>query len=190
MIPPDSSNLWSQIDTEHCLYMLEQLERRVLSLPERGMRRTLVVEFASSLTPTELVFVLSTIQYRASMGQGNARDLLQEFALEPSAISQLPYDTLKEAYQAAADRGLVSVQGLFFAGQSVEESRPIQKLDEQGISTHEHLELPLGIRRQAARESDRMVLDRLVHDQNWRVIDLLLDNTRIIERDVVRIAAK
>ena len=179
MIQPDSSNLWPQIDTEHCLYILGKLEKRVLSLPERSMRRTMVVEFSSSLKPVELVFILSTIQYRASMGQANARELLQEFALEPSAISQLPYETLKEAYQAATERKLVSVQGLFFAGQPSEESRPIQKLDAQGISTNEHLERPLGVRRQAARENNRMVLDRLVHDQNWRVIELLLDNPRI-----------
>ena len=51
------------------------------------------------------------------------------------------------------------------------------------------LDLPLGLRRAAARTTDRLVLDRLMHDKNPLVIGLLLDNPRVVERDVVRIAA-
>jgi hypothetical protein len=116
---------------------------------------------------------------------------MQEFALEPSAVSQLPYETLQEGYQIARDKGLESIQGLFFIGRlEVEPGKPIQHMDTQGISTNEHLEMPLGLRRKAAREQNRHVLDRLLHDQNWRVIELLLDNPRITERDVVKIAAR
>lgn len=189
-MPLEDSNLWLDIDVEHCLYQLKQLEKRVLSIHERAMRRTLVVEFASVLTPTELVFSLNHIHTRAFHGNPSARELMQEFALEPSAVSQLPYDTLKEAYGIARERGLENIQGLFFSGASGSQNKPIQHMDTQGISTNEHLELPLGWRRKAARESNRNMLDRLLHDQNWRVIDLLLDNPRITERDVVKIAAR
>lgn len=186
----DSNAVWLDIDVEHCEYQLKQLEKRVLSIHERAMRRTLVVEFASGLTPTELVFSLNHIHRRAFNGNPKARELMQEFALEPSAVSQLPYDTLKEAYSIAHERGLDSIQGLFFSGATAEQAPPIQHMDSQGISTNEHLELPLGWRRKAAREGNRDMLDRLIHDQNWRVIDLLLDNPRITERDVVKIAAR
>ena len=189
-MPLEDSNLWLDIDVEHCLYQLKQLEKRILSIHERPMRRTLVVEFASGLTPAELVFSLNHIHTRAFNGNPTARELMQEFALEPSAVSQLSYDTLKEAYNIAHDKELENIQGLFFSGASTEQSKPIQHLDTQGIPTNEHLALPLGWRRKAARESDRNVLDRLLHDQNWRVVDLLLDNPRITERDVVKIAAR
>jgi len=189
-MPLEDSNLWLDIDVDHCLYQLKQLEKRVLSIHERSMRRTLVVEFASGLTPTELVFSLNHIHTRAFHGNPTARELMQEFALEPSAVSQLSYDTLKEAYSIAHERNLENIRGLFFSGSTGEQEKPIQHMDTQGIPTNEHLELPLGWRRKAARESDRNVLDRLLHDQNWRVIDLLLDNPRITERDVVKIAAR
>ena len=47
----------------------------------------------------------------------------------------------------------------------------------------------LGWRKKLARSNDRMKLDRLIFDQNASVTRLLLDNPRIVERDVVRIAA-
>ena len=191
MNPLSSSMEWSEIDVEHAQYQVLQLERRVLSIHERAMRRTLVVEFAELLSPVELVYTLHYIHSRAANGSARARELMQEFALEPSAVSQLPYDILQEGYQIARDKGLESIQGLFFIGR-LEDGRemPIQHMDTQGISTNEHLELPLGLRRKAAREQNRHVLDRLLHDQNWRVIELLLDNPRITERDVVKIAAR
>ncbi|MFN7147383.1 MAG: hypothetical protein ACK4YP_26685, partial [Myxococcota bacterium] len=52
-----------------------------------------------------------------------------------------------------------------------------------------HLELTPGERTAAARGRDRLVLDRLLHDRDPRVIAALLDNPRVTERDVVRIAA-
>ena len=90
---------------------------------------------------------------------------MQEFALEPSAVSQLPYDTLKEAYSIAHERGLDSIQGLFFSGATPEQAPPIQHMDSRGISTNEHLELPLGWRRKAAREGNRDMLDRLIRSR-------------------------
>ena len=60
----DSNSVWMNIDVEHCEYQL-CLEKRVLSIHERAMRRTLVVEFASGLTPTELVFSLHHIHRRS-----------------------------------------------------------------------------------------------------------------------------
>jgi hypothetical protein len=52
-----------------------------------------------------------------------------------------------------------------------------------------HFEAAPGLRIAAARGTRREALDRLMHDRDERVIAALLDNPRIIERDVVRIAA-
>ena len=114
MNPLSSSMEWSEIDVEHAQYQVLQLERRVLSIHERAMRRTLVVEFAELLSPVELVYTLHHIHSRAANGSARARELMQEFALEPSAVSQLPYDTLQEGYQIARDKGLESIQGLIY----------------------------------------------------------------------------
>ncbi len=51
-------------------------------------------------------------------------------------------------------------------------------------------EVTLGERRWKARSTDRMVLERLLYDQDPVVIAHLLLNPRLIERDVVRIASR
>jgi hypothetical protein len=52
------------------------------------------------------------------------------------------------------------------------------------------MQLSLGLRRQAARTTDRNTLDRLLRDPDHRVITLVLDNPRLRERDVVVIASR
>ena len=51
-------------------------------------------------------------------------------------------------------------------------------------------EIPLGMRRSLARGDDPNLLDRLLLDPDPVVIDHLLENPRITEDDVVRIAAR
>ena len=163
---------------------INSLKSRILSLPEREMRHSVLVEFLVTLSEGEFVMVLYLIQYQAYSGDSRARELLQEMALEPSAISQLPYDFIRKAYQICVEHELISVQKLFFAD-------PPRKEDiDEAFTQNQYLDLPLGVRKQAARTQDRDVIDRLLHDRNWRVIALLLDNPRIVERDVVNIAAR
>ena len=163
---------------------IRKIKRRIVSLPEREMRHSVITEFVMILSEGELVMMLFLIQQQAYSGDSKAREVLQEMALEPSAISQLPYDFIRKAYQICAEHQLVSVQRLFFAD-------PPRKEDiDEAFTQNQYLDLPLGVRKQAARTQDRNVIDRLLHDRNWRVIKLLLDNPRVIERDVINIAAR
>ncbi len=50
-------------------------------------------------------------------------------------------------------------------------------------------ETPLGIRKALARKPDFKMIERIARDQDHRVIRSLLDNPRLTERDVARIAA-
>ena len=154
------------------------------SLPEREMKHSVLVEFLSTLTEEEFVTVLFVVQRQAYGGDSKARDLMQEIALEPSAISQLSYDFVKNAYQVCVEHNLAAVQRMFF----VEPERTDD--DDKSVVQNRYLDLPLGVRKQAARTQDRRLIDRLLHDRNWRVIELLLNNPRLVERDVVSIAAR
>ena len=53
-----------------------------------------------------------------------------------------------------------------------------------------HVDMPLGSRKQAARTTKRDLIAKLMRDQDHRVIELLLQNSRIREGDVVTIAAR
>lgn len=164
--------------------LVDSLERRVTALRERQMRRTVVLEALSSLDDAELVAMLAVLLERVESGRGPSREVLQEMALEPVIFSDLPYERLRDAYRLAREEGLSQVAG-FFLGDPLR----LNPTAREAEAENRHLELPLGVRRAAARMQDRDALDRLLHDKNPRVIRLLLDNPRLLERDVVKIAA-
>ncbi len=50
-------------------------------------------------------------------------------------------------------------------------------------------ETSLGMRKALARKPDFKLISRIAHDQDYRVIEILLNNPRLTERDVIRIGA-
>lgn len=160
------------------------LERRTRTLPERGMRRAVVVEHIEGLDEVELVALLAGILWRSMEGEPGARVLLQELALEPSIFEELPYERVGRAYAIAREGGLAGVAAMFL-GDRANQNPSV----DEAFKGNQHLDIPLGVRRAAARSGDRNLLDRLLHDRDHRVIRILLDNPRIVERDVIRVAA-
>jgi len=56
---------------------------------------------------------------------------------------------------------------------------------------HNHyVDMPLGSRKQAARTPNRALISKLMRDQDHRVIELLLQNPRLRESDVITIASR
>jgi hypothetical protein len=164
--------------------LLVRLEKRLKALPERSMRRAVLVERVNRLEAPELVVFLSCLQERTRCGLGQARKVLQELALEPHVFNDLPYDRVQEAYRVAQKADLSQISTMFLS--SVLEINPTIN---EAFTGNDHMDLPLGIRRSAARGRDRYKLDRLMHDRDHRVIANLLENPLIVERDVIRIAA-
>ncbi len=163
---------------------IADLERRVAGLREPHMRRAVTVELVAELGPRQLVAFLVLILDRNRRGHGPARTVLQQLALEPTVFQEMPYERVQAAYSAARESDLDSVAQLFL-GAALK-----QHIDDNDDSlSNRHLDLPLGNRRALARGRDRNVLDRLMHDQDHRVVALLLDNPRVVELDVVRMAA-
>jgi len=171
-------------DRSRCERQVLTLERRVHSLPERAMRRAVLRERVLALIVPDLVGVLAVAGERGRHGRGTARELLQELALEPTVFRELPYDRVQLAYKLAVERELEQVAAMFLSARL--QGNPSV---EEAFKGNEHLDEPVGVRRGWARGSNRDRLDRLLHDRDWRVIRLLLDNPRVIERDVVKVAA-
>ncbi|MEL6345425.1 MAG: hypothetical protein AAFV53_20120 [Myxococcota bacterium] len=163
---------------------VDDLELRLRVLREREMRRAVVLEVLLTLDDVELVALLSVLLQRVQAGRADSRLVMQEMALEPVLFSELPYERMADAYRIARQEGQDAVAN-FFLGNPMRRNPTLQ----EAFADNRHLDGPLGVRRAAARSTDRYVLDRLLHDRNHRVIALLLNNPRIIERDVVKIAA-
>gem|GEM_PF-1283169 len=164
--------------------LLLSIIRRISALQDRAMKHTVLVEMLEVLSPDELVDFLVLLCEEAAQGKDGARTVHQELALEPSALSLMPYKHIQKCYAIASTRDEQNVMGMFMG----EPLRGSPTVDES-FTGNDHLDISLGQRRAAARSTDRFILDRLLHDRNPLVISLLLENPKIVERDVVKIAA-
>ncbi|MDP2309331.1 MAG: hypothetical protein Q8P18_25145 [Pseudomonadota bacterium] len=154
--------------------------RRFAAVADRALRRTVLADLLAETDDGSLLGVLARIDARAANGEAACRALVAELALTPSVLNELPYERITDLYSAARVADLPRLSARFLGtrgdGKRVDPRNP-------------HLDTSAGARTSAARSVDRLVLDRLLHDRDPRVIRVLLDNPRITERDVVRIAA-
>ena len=169
---------------EALLDSLHRLERMLDGVQERAFRRTVVRDALHDLSAEALVATLVLLVDRSRQGQGRARAVLQELALEPTVYEEMPYARVRAAYALAQAHGCDDVARMFIS--ALDDRNPTA---DEAFTGNDHLDSPAGVRRSAARGKDRFLLDRLVHDRDHRVIATLLDNPRITEQDVVKIAA-
>lgn len=151
------------------------------AIPDRALRRTVLLELVEGTDDGTLLGVLPRLGARAESGEAAARWLQTELALAPSVLTDLPYARITDLYAIARQVGQDRLAARFLS------DRPVAL--EGRLAENPHMDLSAGERTARARSSDRMALDRLMHDRDPRIIAALLDNPRIVERDVVRIAA-
>jgi len=165
-------------------HIVQRWEARLTAIREREMRAAVLLEMLNEVSIEELVACLALVVERSRNGVGQSRELLQELALDPGVLQELTYDRQEAAYSHARELGQEDIARMFLSNKPLWQDPLTPDMPE-----NQALDLPLGLRRAAARTTDRLVLDRLMHDKNPLVIGLLLDNPRVVERDVVRIAA-
>lgn len=148
------------------------------------MRVAVLREMLAELDAEHVVSALGLLFDRAQGGHADARRVLQELALQADLFLAVPYPVRTVAYTRALKAGRNNVaQMLLVGGQSGN-----RKIGEAHIA-NDYVSLSVGERCTQARSRDRFKLDRLLHDRDYRVIRLLLENSVLVERDVVKIAA-
>ncbi len=160
---------------------------RVLALPDRPMRAAVLIERLRRYEAHLCLALLEGMLDRIVRGDTGAREVLLDLTSTRPLGEALGYTSARALYELARKRDRLSVARLFLslenlAGREVDEA----------FLKRENMKMPdesLGWRKAHARATDRMKLDRLLFDRNPAVIQLLLKNPRIVERDVVRIAA-
>ncbi len=164
--------------------LVRLLGARLRAVRDLRMRRAVLRAFVEDTDDASLLAVLARLRSGAREGREAHREVLGEIALDGRLLVELPYDRITDLYEVASRAGLTPVATLFLG----ERHRPNPTVAE-AQHENEHLDRPSGIRRSLARSRDRFLLDRVVHDRDPGVIRTLLDNPRIVERDVVRVAA-
>ena len=147
------------------------------------MREAKLLERLRELPPAVAVEVLHELVALAADAHEDARIALGTCVGLARFESSPGYERLAEMYLAADERGYDEVKRMLSA-------REVKKKPPRDGVENEFLEKPLGERTELARTTrDRNLLDRLMRDRNPRVIANLLRNARIVESDVVQIAA-
>ncbi len=154
------------------------------AVKERAVRPRMLRQALGEMSDPLFLAVLQKILLEAEQGTAPARALMTELALSPSVLDDLTEFQLEGLNRLAQEAQIVEVSRLLLLPRINKD-----RLD-KAFDDNEHLSLPLGTRRQAARGRDRNKIDRLLHDKDHRVVQLLLDNPLLTERDVVSIAAR
>jgi hypothetical protein len=102
-----------------------------------------------------------------------------------AADRQLTEDRCREIYNECAAAGLVAMVRMFLPVAPFRSATPGQMDPTNPVES-----LPLGTRRWKARMRDRDVLDRLARDNDPGVLEILLDNPRTTEKDVLFLASR
>lgn len=152
-------------------------------LSEPSQRDAKLVQRLADLPVPAAVELLHDLVILAENADLEARIALQCCVGLTRFEPELGYERIAEIYVEADDRGYEEVKRL------VSNAEVKRRALKDGVE-NEHLERTLGERTSLARTTrDRDLLDRLIRDRNPKVIQNLLLNPRLIEGDVVRIAA-
>lgn len=171
---------------------LERLERRVRTVPEAAMRRSLVREAWVAAPADEALEAAHAVLSRPPPAPGTGgstvdplRDALLDVLSGRDPQRAAPYELLRALYERAArddDPWILEV---------LRSSRPVaEDGGEESPLPRAISELPLGVKRSLARGDDPNLLEKLALDPDPVVIRHLLANPRTREDDVLRIASR
>lgn len=161
-----------------------QIATRLNALSERTMRGAALAEMLAALPLRDAAAVVGIIVSRGKLGGppfelalGGLEELLRQ--------ERLPYELLSDLYAELKPGPLGDAAALLLPGHHHQEI-----LGTAAPKLPDGRELTLGERKSLARGAPRDTIDRLLRDPEPQVIRLLLRNPRLVERDVVLVAAR
>lgn len=153
-------------------------------IAEPRQRLIKVLERLTELSADEAVAALAQTLAEVRLHNDAARLVLECLLELPYHEDRIGYARMSELYQVAHEQGLEEVLRLLRPGGVAR--RPVK----DGAPDNATMDSPLGTRKMLARRTDRLTIDRMLRDKHPAVLRVLLDNPRLIERDVVAIVAQ
>ncbi len=160
---------------------------RLLILPDRAMRSAVLAERLRRYDAHLCLALLDGLMDRANRRVQGAGELLLDLTVARPLADGLGYQHARRVYELARARNRVGVSRLLLSPDTLAGLIPGDHF--MARENRQMGDLALGWRKAHARGTDRLKLDRLLFDRNAAVIDLVLRNPRLTERDVVKIAA-
>ena len=155
----------------------------IAALPEDSMRQGSLGRRLASLSPEDTAYFLDALYKKAHTPARKARSAL----IDPEGLKKaLGPQKCREVYLACLRLGMLKVSRLFT------DLRPLRT----GLAGYDKEEeakmefITLGQRRALSKSGVKDILDRLLSDPDPMVIGNILNNPRITEREVLKIASK
>jgi len=166
---------------------VERLKRVLLSLPDLTLRTSWLRDFLRNGSAQECSTVLNALCEDNERADPEAREAILAVAVFFASIGEC---SLVDQLRAQADaRHLLSLSRLLRrAPASIVHDRPAHELPVPDYGAGR--ELTVGERKSMARSPNRRAFDKLLADPHPLVIRQLLENPRLTEDDVVRMAAR
>jgi hypothetical protein len=168
----------------------DALARGTLSLGDAALRASYVASVARAWDVATLARTLDALCERAEQAEADAREVL--VAVVDALNAPEMDDVVQRLREEAAGESLLALERL--VRQPAQALRPVGEVDpaKRGRVPNDGRGRPLtlGERKSLARRPDRDTMQRLLADPHPDVIHRLLRNPRVLEDDVVRLAAK
>ncbi|MFN7951847.1 MAG: hypothetical protein U0610_08970 [bacterium] len=171
-------------DERHGADRVDRLLTRLKALPESAMRLAVLTEEVTESDDGDAVELLAGLMARAA--RRPSLDHQGALALIPGEelARRLGYERVSRLYREARQRGHTEVCQLFLAA-------GMRPNEESGLLAPPRGEtLTLGERKALARRLPRQKLDRLLADPNPDVVENLLRNPAMTEREVLRVTSR
>jgi hypothetical protein len=163
---------------------LARLVRRLAALPEVSMREVVLVEELAALPAGRAAALLAELL--AAARADRVPEHLLAVSTLAGAVGRLPYAVASALYAAAKSAELREVAVLLFGAAGGQEPAP----DPERFLPGARRTLTLGERKALARAGRRELFLQLLADPDASVIRALLENPRLVEKDVIAIAAR
>ncbi len=163
---------------------VDRLLTRLKAFPESAMRLAVLTGEIAAAADADAVQLLSGLMERAA--RRPSADHQGALALIPGEelARRLGYERVSRLYREARARGLTEVCQLFLAA-GMRPNEPARLLAPPRGET-----LTLGERKALARRLPRQKIDRLLADPNPDVVENLLRNPAMTEREVLRVTSR
>jgi len=161
--------------------------RRITAISDRQLRRMKLSRLIQSTSPRLGFLVLRWLWHSRVDDDPTAREMLLDLVTTRPLVDSLGYERVRRLYTFARRDGPEDMGRLFLTASGPTPPRSWQDDQEEN---EKMVSISLGQRKAYARGRDRFKLDRLRFDRNPSVIRNLLRNPRVVERDVIRIAAQ
>ena len=168
----------------------ESLVHATLSLGDAGLRAAYVASVTREWDVADLARALDAICERAEQAEASAREAL--IAIVDALNGEAMQDVVQRLREHAAGESLLALDRLIRSPPVLPRRDAAASVTPRTgiIAAPSGRPLTLGERKSLARRPDRDTMERLMNDPHPDVIHRLLRSARVLEDDVVRLAAK